>query len=278
VADRVAGDAHRNVARAGTRLSLVALVPCPPLLIDDLGDPRRFHHMLRVFKPSSPMNIGTWTLVGYSGMVGASVLREWLRDRGQPPEDQPGAKGILVRRWLGWHDVLGIPLAIGIAGYTGVLLSCTSNPLWCRNPWLGPLFSASAMSTGAEAISLALDCTSKSSDGLEASQRVLQRIDTTAHLAEAACAGGFQRYAGEQAQPLKQGSVRQVHRLALGGLVGSEVLKLLPVGRRLRKPVRMAAAALGLAAGFALRWSMIYGGKEAADNPHLARANSRPQS
>ena len=29
-------------------------------LVLDLGDPLRFHHMLRVFKPSSPMSLGTW--------------------------------------------------------------------------------------------------------------------------------------------------------------------------------------------------------------------------
>ena len=36
------------------------------LLVLDLGDPLRFHHMLRVFKPSSPMSLGTWSLTVYS--------------------------------------------------------------------------------------------------------------------------------------------------------------------------------------------------------------------
>ena len=36
------------------------------LLVLDLGDPLRFHHMLRVFKPSSPMSLGTWCLTIYS--------------------------------------------------------------------------------------------------------------------------------------------------------------------------------------------------------------------
>ena len=35
-------------------------------LVLDLGDPLRFHHMLRVFKPSSPMSLGTWCLSAYS--------------------------------------------------------------------------------------------------------------------------------------------------------------------------------------------------------------------
>src|SRR3982750_1940844 len=34
----------------------------PILLISDLGRPERFHHMLRVFKVTSPMNVGSWVL------------------------------------------------------------------------------------------------------------------------------------------------------------------------------------------------------------------------
>ena len=69
--------------------------------------------------------------------------------------------------------------------------------------------------------------------------------------------------------------MRNVHHIAVGALVASEVIKRLPVSQRYRKPLRMLAAATGLAAGFALRWSMVYAGKEAADNPHLARVGSR---
>src|SRR5699024_362068 len=34
-------------------------------LIHDLGRPARFHHMLRVAKPTSPMSVGTWLLSAY---------------------------------------------------------------------------------------------------------------------------------------------------------------------------------------------------------------------
>jgi len=45
------------------------------LLIADLGRPERFHHMLRVAKPSSPMSVGTWILTAYgpgSGLAAAA--------------------------------------------------------------------------------------------------------------------------------------------------------------------------------------------------------------
>lgn len=43
-------------------LALVLLGADLLLLVGDLGDPWRFHHMLRVFKPRAPMSLGTWSL------------------------------------------------------------------------------------------------------------------------------------------------------------------------------------------------------------------------
>src|SRR5438128_2641405 len=49
-AELVDGEKYRSLIRKGRYLSLGTLVPCPPLLIADLGRPERFHHMLRMFK------------------------------------------------------------------------------------------------------------------------------------------------------------------------------------------------------------------------------------
>src|SRR5256885_5928587 len=56
----------RRAAAGGFYVAAAALVPCAPLLIADLGRPERFHHMLRIFKPLSPMNLGAWTLTGFT--------------------------------------------------------------------------------------------------------------------------------------------------------------------------------------------------------------------
>jgi formate-dependent nitrite reductase membrane component NrfD len=279
LAARFGGDSHRNLTRVGSYLALASLLPCPPLLIHDLGDPKRFHHMLRVWKPSTPMNLGTWSIVGYSAACASAVLREYLKDPGTG-EIEPTSRilrmanqGLLVV-----EDAAGIPLAILVAGYTGVLLSCTANPLWCRNPWLGPLFSASAISTGAEALSLALAFSSGEREEDAASQSVLRKIDSLAHGAELLCMRGFQDSAGEGAMPLRSGSQKRNHRLALGGIIAAEVLKALPLLDNLRRPLRLTAAAMGLAAGFALRWSIVMGGHPAASDPHLARITSRART
>ena len=53
----------RVALRRGTRLTaLGALGAGSYYLIHDLGRPERFHHMLRVAKPTSPMSMGTWAL------------------------------------------------------------------------------------------------------------------------------------------------------------------------------------------------------------------------
>src|SRR5262245_20145020 len=55
-----------QVATVAYPAALVLLVADLACLVLDLGDPLRFHHMLRVFKPSSPMSLGTWCLTVYS--------------------------------------------------------------------------------------------------------------------------------------------------------------------------------------------------------------------
>jgi polysulfide reductase-like protein len=45
-------------------------------LIHDLGRPARFHHMLRVFKLSSPMSVGSWILAAYGPMAGAAAVAD----------------------------------------------------------------------------------------------------------------------------------------------------------------------------------------------------------
>jgi len=73
----------RPVTRAGHYTALLAFIPCPPLLIADLGDPSRFHHMLRVFKPSSPMNLGAlFATSAINNGVAATSLHLALHDGG----------------------------------------------------------------------------------------------------------------------------------------------------------------------------------------------------
>jgi hypothetical protein len=149
MADRFGGEKYREVTRIGTAVACSAFLPCAPLLIRDLGDPTRFHYMLRVFKPRSPMNLGAWVLTAFGGILSLAALSTWWKGR---RKGKSGGIGAAANGTIdAITDLAGVPLALTLAGYTGVLLSTTSTPIWARNRWIGPLFSAGAISSGASA-------------------------------------------------------------------------------------------------------------------------------
>src|SRR4051812_1265631 len=61
VADLIATGTFAPAAKLAYPVAFVLLLTDLAMLVLDLGDPLRFHHMLRVFKPGSPMSFGTWS-------------------------------------------------------------------------------------------------------------------------------------------------------------------------------------------------------------------------
>ena len=51
---------NEKLSRTALYIGAVGDAISPLLLISDLGRPERFHHMLRVFKVTSPMNVGSF--------------------------------------------------------------------------------------------------------------------------------------------------------------------------------------------------------------------------
>jgi formate-dependent nitrite reductase membrane component NrfD len=280
MAERFGGREHADVARLGSFVALGALLPCPALLIHDLGDPARFHHMLRVWKPATPMNLGTWTLTAFSGAAGLSFLRQWAKHRSRHDRTLAGRVARAIRAMnmpiVAVTDGAGIPLAILLAGYTGVLISCTANPLWCKNPWLGPLFISSGVTAGAAAINLALTFTGHDVEG--PAHQALEAIDTTATVAEIVSIGGFIRHAGKNAEPLTRGRYKRHLYLGVGAMVAAEVVKRLPVSGKTKTLASIAGAAIGIASAFSIKWAITYAGHDAAKNPKLARNLTRART
>jgi hypothetical protein len=133
----------RPVAVWAYPLALVLLLIDLTLLVLDLGDPLRFHHMLRVFKPSSPMSLGTWCLTLYSLPLTAVVGVDVLTLLGVLPDDSTPLD------WL--HRVLiagALPFAFGSMAYKGVLFSTSSQLGWRDARWLGAYHVASAFALG----------------------------------------------------------------------------------------------------------------------------------
>ena len=134
------------VARVAYPVALVLLLTDLMFLVLDLGDPLRFHHMLRVFKPSSPMSLGTWCLTVYSLPLTVAAALSLIPEGGKNLE--------WVRRT---SVVLGILPALGSAVYKGVLLSTNAQPGWRDARWLGGYLTNSAFLLGcAEMLALSV--------------------------------------------------------------------------------------------------------------------------
>jgi hypothetical protein len=137
ISELVAPDVFTSVAKVAYPVALVLLLVDLLYLVLDLGDPLRFHHMLRVFKPSSPMSLGTWCLTVYS-----------------LPLTVAAAISLLPAGWITLESVrklaviAGLLPALGSAVYKGVLLSTSSQPGWKEARWLGGYLTSSALMLG----------------------------------------------------------------------------------------------------------------------------------
>ena len=132
-----APEAFTPVAKAAYPLALALLLTDLVCLVLDLGDPLRFHHMLRVFKPTSPMSLGTWCLTTYSLPLTVAAALSLLPAGG--PALEWARKAAVV---------LGLLPALGSAVYKGVLLSTNAQPAWRDARWLGSYLTNSALLLG----------------------------------------------------------------------------------------------------------------------------------
>lgn len=97
-------------------------------LLADLGRPERFLHMLRTFKVTSPMSVGSWILVSYSGFIGLAGANEVDRLLG---ERLPlGPLRPLLRLAESPAGFAAAAVSGPLAAYTAVLLGDTATPTW----------------------------------------------------------------------------------------------------------------------------------------------------
>jgi hypothetical protein len=137
ISELAAPEVFMRVAKVAYPVALVLLLIDLGLLVLDLGDPLRFHHMLRVFKLVSPMSVGTWCLTIFSLPLTA-------------------AAGLSVLAELGWDFewarilavVVGLLPGFGSAAYKGVLLNTNAQPGWKDARWLGGYLTNSALLMG----------------------------------------------------------------------------------------------------------------------------------
>ena len=212
------------------------------LLIYDLGRKTRFLNMLRVFRPTSPMSVGSWVLALATPLSLASAVL--------PICSLSEAAGI-------GSGLLGIPLAT----YTGVLIGNTVVPLWSATRRTLPiLFGASAMASMASLFELMpLDARER---------RIVHRFGTIGRVAEIAAAAELEHEAHAvpgAARPLREGFSGTLWNAATVCAVAGLAISALPGNHRVK---RIATGLLGLAGGAALRFAIFYAGKRSAREAH----------
>jgi polysulfide reductase chain C len=174
--------ADEPVARLGFYVAFPATIIGLLLLTLDLKQPLRFWHMLFNTTPGqfgisfnsvTPMSVGVWALLAASIFSFVVFVDTLVRDgrMGNRPARRLGTvlDGTVGLVW----NVAGAVLYLFIAGYTGVLIAVSNQPIWSDSWALGGLFLASGLA-GSAALLLVL---SHYRPGAEFSRGILERSE-----------------------------------------------------------------------------------------------------
>ena len=248
-ADLTGRPALRRGARVG---GLAALAAGTYFLIADLGRPERFHHMLRVAKPTSPMSMGTWMLAGYGPAIGLAAAAELV-----PKRWQGTVPGRLVRALARPAGFAAAALAPGVASYGAVLLSQTAVPAWNAGHEEMPFIFTASSAASAGGLGMIVAPVSEAAPA--------RRLATYGAVVELAASQRLERRMGVVGEVYGTGpAARYLQRastLTAAGVLGSVLL-----GRR----SRIAAAASGLAllaGGLFERLGLLHAGIQSTEDP-----------
>ena len=268
LADATGRPEFEGMVRRGRYLALLAPTIGSALLVYDLHTPKRFYNMLRVAKATSPMSIGTWILMSFSGFAVAAAAGQAAAERW--PAQQ---------RWLRRSaTIAGVPAALagaGLSTYTASLLSATSTPIWAAAPRsLAVRFGSSSIATGAAALALGEENPHVRGklDAIEAAALAIEAVAATT------VRSTYRRKGVDGAMDSPAGRIEQVGATALGvvlplGLIAASAL----LSRRPRAASIVASLAT-LAGSAVLRTSMLSLGNVSASRPDVSFRFSTPDN
>jgi formate-dependent nitrite reductase membrane component NrfD len=219
------------------------------LLILDLGRPTRFLNMMRVFRPTSPMNMGSWILAA----TPAAAITAGLFARSQTNWRYVGEIAGYVSGLLG----------LGLCTYTGVLVANSAVPVWQESRRVLPfLFGASGMSAAGSILNLFED------NGH--ARGIVRHFAIAGAVAELGCSFAMERQASRVPRvglPFKQGLSSVLWRAAAVLAGASVAIAMLP-GRSRQK--RACAGVCGALGSLALRFAVHYAGDQSARDPRAS--------
>jgi polysulfide reductase-like protein len=248
---RVSG--NELLARRTIQIASAADAVSPLLLIADLGRPERFLNMLRVFKVTSPMSVGSWILA-YSSA--ASSVSAFLHTIGRLPRFADLARTASAAS--------GAPLAV----YTATLISDTAIPVWHEARRELPfLFGSSAVASAGAAATIAVP---------PAQAGPARRLALGGVLVENLLFELMEKRLGMLGEPYSKSEAGRFKKLARGCTLGGAALLAGP-GRRSRLAAT-AGGALVLAGELAVRWSVFKAGFQSARDPKYTVQPQRERS
>jgi formate-dependent nitrite reductase membrane component NrfD len=233
---------NEQLAKRSLLIGAAADVASPILLVSDLGRPERFLNMLRMFKVTSPMSVGSWILFVSGGASSTAAALELL--------------GIL--KPLKWAaEAVSFLTGPPLATYTGALVANTAIPVWSEArdelPWLFGA-SAAASAGAAAAIVTPTECAGPA-----------RRAALAGVAAELGLMQAMEKRLGFVGEVYKQGEAGKFNKLTKACTIAGSVL-LAARGKRSRTAA-VAGGALILAGELALRWSVFKAGFQSARDP-----------
>ena len=237
---RLAGN-HR-LARSAWTAAGAGVAAGVPLLVSDLGRPERFPYMLRVFKVTSPLSVGSWVLAAMGPAAAGAAVADRL--------------GVFPRLGRAAEAVAGL-LGPALATYTGTLVADTAVPVWHEAGRELPFVFAgsAAASAGAAAV-----LSTPAGDAGPA-----RRLVVTGALLELGAVRAMERRLGELGEPYHQGPAGRLARLAKACTTTGA--GLVAAGGRRRRALAAAGAALVLAGSMCERWAVYKAGFQSARDP-----------
>ncbi|MBV8080074.1 MAG: polysulfide reductase NrfD [Actinobacteria bacterium] len=241
---------NEGLAKTALYVGAAADIASPILLVKDLGRPERFLNMLRVFKVTSPMSVGSWILFVSGGASTTAALLE-LTGRLRPVKWAAEVASFLT----------GPPLAT----YTGALVANTAIPVWSEArgelPWL---FGASAAASGGAATTMFAP---------RRSAGPARRAAILGAVAELGLTVAMERRLGFVGEVYYEGEAGKYGRVAKACTAAGATL-LAARGRRSRVAAA-AGSALLLAGSAALRYSVFKAGFQSARDPRYVVEKQR---
>lgn len=210
-------------------------------LIKDLGRPARFFNMLRVFKPTSPMSIGSWLLAGYVPTAAVAAATAVAGRRLRVGAVATAATGVL---------------GPAVSTYTAALIADTAVPAWHDGYREMPFVFAGSSATAAGGIGLVLAPSTQAAPA--------RRLAFVGAATELVAVTTMKRRLGMVAEPYHQGRAGRL--MQFGQALTGAGLALAVAGRR-RRIVSIGAGMLLAAASAVTRFGIFEAGRQSAADP-----------